>query len=97
MDARLIVDLAHAAAAQARMVQAIQAYREAVDTVKAAADDIASKWEGEAKEAFVENEQNAYGFYIGISQVALGACEAIKQIISQMEEDEGTIKGIVSR
>lgn len=95
MDMRLIVDIAEAAAAQAQMFQAIQAYREATEKVKAASDEIASQWEGDAKEAFVENETNAYNFYVGIREVATGACEAVKKMIDQYTDTEAQLKSIV--
>ena len=97
MDMRLIVDVAEAAAAQAAMVQAIQAYREATEKVKAASDEIAGQWEGDAKEAFVENETNAYNFYVGIREVATGAAEAVKKMIDQYSETEQQIKSIVGK
>jgi len=93
----LIVDVVEAAQAQAKMMEAIQNYKEATAAVKAAADDIASKWEGDAKEAFVENETNAYNFYVGIATVATGAAEAVKKMISEYTDTEAKLKSIVSR
>lgn len=97
MNMRLIVDLALAAAAQSEMLKAIQVYREATDAVKAASDEIASQWEGDAKEAFVENEKNAYNFYVGICEVANGAVEAVGQILRMTEEANAEADKIVSR
>ena len=96
MNMRLIVDIALAAAAQAEMVWALQAYKEATDAVKAASEEVASQWEGDAKEAFVENETNAYNFYVGIREVGLGACDAVKKMLDQYVETEAQIKSIVS-
>lgn len=96
MNMRLIVDIALAAAAQAEMVRALQAYKEATDAVKAASEEVASQWEGDAKEAFVENETNAYNFYVGIREVGLGACDAVKKMLDQYVETEAQIKSIVS-
>ena len=97
MNMRLIVDLALAAAAQVEMVKAIQVYREATDAVKAASDEIASQWEGDAKEAFVENEKNAYSLYVGICEVANGAVEAVKKMLDDYEDTEAQIKSIVGK
>jgi len=96
MNMRLIVDLALAAAAQAEMVKALQVYKEATDAVKQAADEVASQWEGDAKEAFVENETNAYNFYVGIREVGLGATDAVKKMLDQYTDTEAQIKSIVS-
>lgn len=95
MNMRLIVDIALASAAQAEMIKAISAYQEATDAVKAASDEIASQWEGDAKEAFVENETNAYNFYVGIREVATGAAEAVKKMLDQYTDTEGQINSIV--
>ena len=97
MNMRLIVDIALAAAAQADMVKAIQAYKESTDAVKSASDEIASQWEGDAKEAFVENETNAYNFYVGIREVAQGAADAVKRMLDQYTDTESQIKTIVSK
>lgn len=97
MNMRLIVDIALAAAAQAEMMKALQVYREATDAVKAASDEIASQWEGDAKEAFVENENNAYNFYVGICEVANGAIAAVGKMLDQVADTEAQIKSIVSR
>ena len=97
MNMRLIVDIALAAAAQADMVKAIQAYQESTEAVKAASDEIASQWEGDAKEAFVENETNAYNFYVGIREVATGAADAVKKMLDQYSDTEAQIKSIVSK
>lgn len=93
----LIVDFALAASAQAQMVKAIQAYQEATEAVKAASDEIASQWEGDAKEAFVENETNAYNFYVGIREVAYGGAEAVRKLVDQYIEAEAQSKITVSR
>lgn len=96
MSFRLIMDIMHASAAQAEMVKAIQAYQESTEAVKAAADEIASQWEGDAKEAFVENENNAYNFYVGIREVAMGGAEAVRKIIENHADTEAQIKQTVS-
>ena len=97
MNMRLIVDLALAAAAQAEMLKAIQVYREPTDAVKAASDEIASQWEGDATEAFVEHENNAYNFYVGICEVANGAVAAVGKMLDQVADTEAQIKSIVSK
>lgn len=97
MNMRLIVDIALAAAAQADMIKAIQTYQETTKAVKAASDEIASQWEGDAKEAFVENENNAYNFYVGIAEVASGAAAAVGKMLEQYTDTEAQIKSIVSK
>lgn len=97
MNLRLLIDIALATSAQADMIKAIQVYHEATEAVKSASDDIASKWEGDAKEAFVENERNAYTFYIGIKEIATGAAETVKKIIDDNSDMIQQFKNIVSK
>ena len=96
MSMRLIVDIMHAAAAQAQMIQALQAYQEATKAVDAAAKEVASQWEGDAKEAFVENENNAYSFYVGIHEVGLGAANAVGKMVEQYNDMQSQWKSTVS-
>ena len=96
MSMRLIVDIAHAMAAQAEMMKALAAYQESTKEVDAAAKEVASQWEGEAKEAFVENETNAYNFYVGIHEVGLGAANAVQKMVDQYQDMQAQWKSAVS-
>jgi hypothetical protein len=78
------------------MVQALQAYQEATKAVDAAAKEVASQWEGEAKDAFVENETNAYNFYVGIHEVGMGAASAVQKMIEQYNDMQSQWKSAVS-
>ena len=59
--------------------KAIEYYNEAIEMTRRAAEDLASKWEGDAKEAFVADQQNALRWYGSLRDVAEAVVEAIKQ------------------
>lgn len=59
--------------------KAIEYYNEAIEMTRRAAEDLASKWEGDAKEAFVADQENALRWYGSLRDVAEAVVEAIKQ------------------
>lgn len=64
----VLVDMAQLASAANNMQNALETYRWAIGNVKSAADALASKWEGDGKTAFVNDQQQAYTWYNSLAQ-----------------------------
>lgn len=95
MIGQLIVQASEMLQAVAEMNQAMDIYREAVDSAKAAAADLASKWEGAAKDAFVAHQENAYNWHVGIMSVVNDMLGLLKKVIDTYNSMEDTVKSIV--
>ena len=72
----VLVDIAQLASAANNMNSALETYRGAIDSVNAAAQDLASKWEGDGQKAFVTDQEAAYKWYNSLVQVTM---EMIKE------------------
>lgn len=46
-----------------KIEECLQAYEQANASAKTAADDLAARWEGDARNAFVEEQQKAFEWY----------------------------------
>ncbi|MBR4443437.1 MAG: WXG100 family type VII secretion target [Clostridia bacterium] len=64
----VLVDMAQLSSAANNMQNALETYRGAIDNVKTAADNLASKWEGDGQVAFVNDQQQAYTWYNSLVQ-----------------------------
>lgn len=95
MSITLLVQIAELRAAAAKMNDALESYREATDQVKKAADDIASKWEGAAKDAFVNDQENAYNYYSGLASIVMNIIEEAKRCIDRYREAEDRLKSVM--
>ena len=51
------------------MDKAAETYNTAIDNVKTAANDLASKWEGDGQVAFVNDQNAAYTWYNSLLEV----------------------------
>lgn len=89
--AELLVNAAEIIAALSAMNKAMEAYNDAVEQCNKAADELASKWEGEAKEAFVQHQATAYSWYKQMIQVVLQMIDTIRKAVEQYEEMERTV------
>ena len=92
---QLLVQAAEILQAIAEMNKAAETYRDAVDACKSAAEDLASKWEGAAKDAFVAHQQTAYNWHLQILEVIRKLIEAAQKAIELYEEMEDAVKSIV--
>ena len=95
MEFGLIVQAAELAQAANEMNQAMETYRDAVETAKSAAADLASKWEGATKDAFVEHQNKAYEWHNSIIQIVLDMISVIRQVIDLYNEMEDAVKNVV--
>lgn len=91
----LLVQAAELIQAANDMNQAMETYNEAVEAAKSAAADLASKWEGATKDAFVQHQENAYSWYKQIFQVVTDMIKVIRQVIDLYNDMEDAVKGIV--
>lgn len=95
MIGQILVQASELLQAVAEMNQAMELYHEAVDTAKTAAADLASKWEGAAKEAFVVHQENAYNWHISIIGVVHEMIAVIRKAVDLYNQMEDAVKGIV--
>lgn len=91
----LLVQAAELIQAANDMNQAMETYREAVESAKAAAADLASKWEGATKDAFVAHQEKAYTWHNNIIQIVLDMIGVIRQVIDLYNDMEDAVKNVV--
>lgn len=75
----LFVHFAELEACCRKLQQAIDYYNEAIEMTRAAAEELAANWEGDAKDAFVSDQQEALRWYGGLRDVAAAVVDAIRQ------------------
>ena len=95
MSLQIIVQAAQLAAAAVKIMQARNTYEEATKAVKAAAEDLGSKWEGAARDAFVAEQQKAYVWHVDIIRIVTGFIDAINKAKEEYERAEQTLAGII--
>lgn len=93
---QVLVNIAELTAAAAKMAQALANYREAIDDVKTAAADLASKWEGDAQASFVADQDKAYRWYFSLAELVQSMIEAAKKIASSYSDNIANLKSIMS-
>ena len=91
----LLVSAAEMLAALSDMNAAMDSYKEAVDAAKSAAEDLASKWEGASKDAFVAHEEDAYTWHNQILDVAKQMIETVRKVVDLYNSTEDAVKNIV--
>ena len=92
---RLLVNAIELSQAAADMNKAMEVYNDAITAVKNAADDLASKWEGDTQVAFVKNQEEAYKWYSSIHAVVLYIIDTVKKVIELYRQNEDRLKGIM--
>lgn len=76
----LLVNIAELTQAAAKMASALANYREAIADVKTAADELASNWEGDGQVAFVNDQSQAYKWYIDLSDIVQAMIDEARRI-----------------
>lgn len=84
--AQIIVQITELTAAVNEMNQAADIYEEAVESAKSAAAELASKWEGASKDAFVAHQENAYNWYKSILSVVREMIGVIRKAIDMYDQ-----------
>jgi len=95
MSMVLLVQAVELAQAAMKMNEALENYREATRNAKAAAEDLASKWEGASKDAFVQDQENAYNWYCGIGDIVMGVINLARECLQRYQDAEERLKSIM--
>lgn len=91
----LLVNISELVQAAAKMNEALGNYREAIGNVKAAADELASKWEGDGQVAFVADQEQAYKWYNSLADVVMNMIEEAKKVAQRYEDNISNLKSIM--
>lgn len=92
--AEFLVEIAELTAATNQMIQASEIYEAQVNAARATAEELASKWEGDAKNQFVQHQETAYDFYKKMLDVVLQVIEVMKQAIEKYQQLIEAINGV---
>lgn len=91
----ILVQASELIAAANDMNQAMEAYQDAVEQCKKAGDELAGKWEGAAKDAFVEHQKYAYSWYMQMIQTVLQMVDVVRKAVDQYNQMEEQAKAII--
>lgn len=91
----LLVEVAELSAAAEEINKACTVYEETKDACKSAGEELASMWQGEGQEAFVQYMENAFKWWYQLVQIVRDIVSAIKKVVEAYENLENTVKGIV--
>lgn len=83
-------------AAAKRVEESIQQYEQATADAKAAADDLASKWAGDAQVAFVQEQEKAIAWLKQMAETSKGYADALKKYAKELRDRDNQGKGIIS-
>ncbi|MBQ9719740.1 MAG: WXG100 family type VII secretion target [Oscillospiraceae bacterium] len=89
----VLVDIAQLASAANNMNTALETYRGAIDNVNAAAQDLASKWEGDGQVAFVADQDAAYRWYNSLVEVTREMIAEAKRTVERYRDRINILKG----
>jgi len=85
---KLGVTISELKAAADKLNAAVQDYSTATAATKAAADTVAAGWEGDARNTFVEEQENAVKWYQAVAEavtVYLNAVKAAAAVYEQLD------------
>ena len=91
----LLVQASELIQAANQMNQAMETYQDAVETAKSAAADLASKWEGAAKDAFVNQQENAYTWHKSIISIVRQMIDVVRKVVDVYNQMEDAVKNVV--
>lgn len=91
----LLVQAHELSSAAAEIANAAEIYEDAVETAKNAADDLAGKWEGAARDAFVQHQANVYQWHMMILGIVREIVEVINKFLVKYNEMEEAVKSLV--
>ncbi|MBR4443438.1 MAG: WXG100 family type VII secretion target, partial [Clostridia bacterium] len=61
-------------------------YNQAIEQLRAAAEALASKWEGEGRDAFYENQMRAFRHYYSLRDICRAIADKIEEARSRYSE-----------
>lgn len=79
-----------------RIEENIQLYEQATADAKAAADDLAGKWEGDAQIAFVQEQEKVMVWFKQMAETSKGYANALKSYAKELRDRDIQGKGIIS-
>ena len=92
MVCTLLVQISRLVDVWREIEQALQIYRSAVKQAKSAGDELAAKWEGDAREVFVAEHEKAYEWHQGMIGIILVVIATIKETVTRYEEADRAAK-----
>ena len=88
----LLVDIAQLAQAASNMNSALDTYQSAIDSLNTAANDLASKWEGDGQVAFVNDQAAAYRWYNSLAEVVQEMIAEARRIADRYRDSVELLK-----
>lgn len=70
--------------------ESIAQYEEASAQVKQAADDLTSKWKGNARDAFAAEQEQAAAWYSNMAQICRTYSQALRKYAQSLQETDDT-------
>ena len=89
----VMVDIAQLLSAANNMNNALETYRGAIDGLRSAAQDLASKWEGDGQVAFVNDQEAAYRWYNSLAQVTAEMIAEARRTVDRYRDRIDILKG----
>lgn len=91
----IVVEISELVQTVNQMNQATEIYESAVNAAQSAADELASNWEGDARDAFVKHQENAYSFYKKMLDVLRQMIDIVNEAIKKYQEMMDAVESIV--
>lgn len=82
----ILVEIAELTAAANNMNSAKETYEGAIEDVHSAADDLASKWEGDGQVAFVADQAQAYTYYRSLVDIAMNIIQETRKVAERYRD-----------
>lgn len=92
----LLVSYQQLVACADEMKKAMEIYRSAVEKAKSAAADLGSKWEGSARDAFMEEQEHAYQYHTFVVQGVVSTYESIIAAARRYADTERRINELIN-
>lgn len=89
----VLFEIGQLLAAANNMSKAKDTYEGAINDVRAAADDLASKWEGDGQVAFVADQAEAYNYYRSLIEIATNIIEEVRKVAERYRDHVDQLKG----
>lgn len=91
----LAVDLAKMTMAEVEIQKALATYRSAVEKAKVAAAALRANWDGDAAQAFENEQANAYKWHLCIFDIIDAFISELERAIRTYREYEEKIKALI--
>lgn len=96
MVCSLLVQISRLIEVWREIEQSLQIYRDAVNQAKSAGDELASKWQGDAREAFVAEHEKAYEWHQSMIGIIVVIIASIKETVSRYQEADRAAKNAIT-